>query len=83
MYKTLIDQIKLTVKFYPLKLLIKTFYKIIFKSIYFSIINKNFLYILALFYSLNTIKNTFRKRNIIDEDILKKFAKPEDTIFSQ
>ena len=60
--------------------------ELIFKNIYllcFLGITAVSIFNSALFYSLNTIKNTYSKRNIIDEKILKNFAKPEDTIFSQ
>ena len=77
------SSIWLKVKFYPLPLMIASLFSIIVRSIYYSIIYRNMIYIKAIISSTKKINYVWANRKVIDSKIVKSLVTADSILFTR
>jgi GT2 family glycosyltransferase len=67
-------------KYYPLSIMLQSLFKFINKSIYYTIINKKLVYLKGIIASLKKINYVVTNRKSIEDSILHKLVKPENSV---
>ena len=77
------SSIWLKVKYYPLPLMIASLFSIIVRSIYYSIIYRNMIYIKAIISSTKKINYVWANRKVIDSKIVKSLVTADSILFTR